>query len=59
MTSAWASIYSFTSKFFYVMGKALSGDVSCTGTDLVFSFVTNCAFLEEIGSTPEGKNLHM
>ena len=26
----------FTSKFFYVMGKALSGELSSTGTGLVF-----------------------
>ena len=29
------TLQSFTSKFFYVMGKALSGKLSCTGTALV------------------------
>ena len=29
------ALQSFTSKFSYVTSKALSGELSCTGTDLV------------------------
>ena len=32
------TLQSFRSKFFYVMGKALSGKLSCTGTGLFFFF---------------------
>ena len=32
------TLQSFTSKFFYVIGKALSGELYCTGTDLVIIF---------------------
>ena len=28
------TLHSFTSKFFYVIGKALSGELSCMGTGL-------------------------
>ena len=37
LTLALASRFKvYLSKFLYVMGKALSGELSCTGTDLVF-----------------------
>ena len=36
LTFALAWAWDFTSKFFYVMGKALSDELSCTGIGLVF-----------------------